>query len=132
MVTIMIKSRSQWNSEVEGHLHSKPCRVYGHHRRPHQGFQQVFPPHHWDYIILSLSSFHYNSFIMMQLHQNCSKLWVLYFAMVFGMLANTITTTSRSNLSKLMEEQEVRWQQWWWHWRYFKLLMFISVTQNDK
>merc|ERR1719400_2905369 len=27
--------------------------------------------------------------------------------MVFGMLANTITTTSRSNLSKLMEEQEI-------------------------
>jgi len=36
-----------------------------------------------------------------------SKLWVLYAAMVFGMLANTITTTSRSNLSKLMEEQEI-------------------------
>ena len=39
---------------------------------------------------------------------NYSKLWVLYCAMVFGMLANTITTTSRSNLSKLMEEHEVK------------------------
>ena len=44
----------------------------------------------------------------MQIHKNCSKLWVLYAAMVFGMLANTITTTSRSNLSKLMEEHEVK------------------------
>ena len=36
-----------------------------------------------------------------------SQLWVLYAAMVFTMMSNTITTTSRSNLSKLMEEQEV-------------------------
>merc|ERR1719400_1361706 len=35
------------------------------------------------------------------------QLLVLYIAMVFSMLANTITTTSRSNLSKLMEEQEI-------------------------
>jgi len=35
------------------------------------------------------------------------ELLVLYIAMVFSMLANTITTTSRSNLSKLMEEQEI-------------------------
>ena len=31
----------QWNPEAEGHLDSKPCRIYGHHWRPHQGIQQV-------------------------------------------------------------------------------------------
>ena len=34
-------------------------------------------------------------------------MWVLYATMVLGMLHNTITTTSRSNLSKLLEENEV-------------------------
>ena len=36
-----------------------------------------------------------------------TKVWVLYIAYIFWMLFNTITTTSRSNLSKLMMSTEV-------------------------
>ena len=36
-----------------------------------------------------------------------SKIWVLYIAYIFWMLYNTITTTSRSNLSKLMDSAEI-------------------------
>merc|ERR1712142_719103 len=36
-----------------------------------------------------------------------SKIWVLYIVYIFWMLNNTITTTSRSNLSKLMESEEI-------------------------
>ena len=36
-----------------------------------------------------------------------TKIWVLYIVYIFWMLNNTITTTSRSNLSKLMESAEI-------------------------
>lgn len=36
-----------------------------------------------------------------------SQLWVLYLGYILNMLWNSITTTSRSNMSKLMESNEI-------------------------